>query len=181
VRLRADALRPDTYSRMDTRMPGLEGKWTWRTPLLGRLGLGRPDLGIVGWTATGLAACSEEALFLPVRVRQNGAAEGGGYRAALVPGERLRELSWSVAPVDAERPVQPLPGAETSVGYGYYPAGRPTVFDVPGPGSEGVYVLRLRAQLRSGGRASRDLCFYHPGPPAQRGPDPATAGAGSPP
>lgn len=174
VRLRAHALRPDTYYRMDTRLAGSETPWSWPSGFLGQLRLGRADLGLLGWTTMELADGQEEPLYLPLTVRQKAAARPEGYTVVLVPGERLREVRWSVSKVlDGERVGPPL-GGDHPLGYGYYPARRPTSFTVPAPEEPGLYVLDVAVDLRTESLpASRRLWFYHPG----AGGPPATAAA----
>lgn len=182
VRVRATALKPRTFYRMDTRLQPGETPWSWPTQLLGQLRLGRSDLGVLSWTRSAAAAChDEEVVYLPLGIRQREAATPSGYRVAVVPGERLLEVSFTLAPVlDSGAEGAPLSEAEP-LGYGYYPAGLPTVFTVPAPAREGVYLLRLQADLRSSGSAVRDLCFYNPGSEraASAAGAPASAGGAS--
>jgi hypothetical protein len=163
VRLRAQALKPQTYYRMDTRLPGMGTPWAWPTDVLGGLRLGRADLGIVGWTSLPLGSGKEEPVYLPLTVGQGEAARPDGYRVVLVPGERLVEVTWSLAPGLAATGLPGAPLAGGPLGYGYYPARQPTVFTVPAPSEPGLYVLSLHADMRTGGPADRDLWFYHPG------------------
>lgn len=176
VLVRAYALKPRTFYRMDTRLPAAEAPWAWSTRLLGQLRLGRSELGILGWTE--LESAGEEGrVYLPLTVRQSAAAEAAGYRVALVPGERLVELSWRVLPVLDGGGADRAAAAPQPLGFGYYPAGIPTVFDVPAPGAAGLYVLALQAELRTGGTATRELWFYHP---AGASAPPAGAAGGAP-
>jgi len=162
VRLQAQALKPQTYYRMDTRLSAAGTPWTWESDLLGQLRLGRADLGILGWTTKEVAPGKEEPVYLPLTVRQDEAARPEGYRVVLVPGERLLEVTWSLAPgLETGHPGAPLAGGP--LGYGYYPARQPTIFTVPAPPAAGYYVLSLKAEMRTGGDAARDLWFYHPG------------------
>lgn len=171
VHVRATALKPRTFYRMDTRRAASESLWAWPTRLLGQLRLGRQDLGLVSWAAMA-PADDDEPVYLPLTVRQSAAAEPSGYRVALVPGERLIEVSWTVLPVLEGGSVERSASSAEPLGFGYYPAGMPTVFTVPAPLRAGIYVLVLQAQLRSGGEAVRELWFYHPGG------DGGTAGGG---
>lgn len=164
VRVRATALKPRTFYRMDTRLEESESPWSWPTDLLGRLRLGRADLGVLSWTTTDKAACDDEkVVYLPLGVRQNDTATPSEYRVAVVPGERLLEVFWSLARVEDPGDARASLGEAEPLGYGYYPAGLPTVFTVPAPAREGTYLLSIQAQLRSSGSATRNLCFYHPG------------------
>ncbi len=165
VRLRAGALQPRTYYRMDTRLPVDATPWSWPTGFLDRLRLGKTDLGIVGWTSMSPGVTGERRVYLPLTVRQKRPVRPTGYRVALVPGERLLEVTWSLAPVDdAGRIGRPLID-QRALGYGYYPSRRPTLFTVPGPAEPGLYLLRVEARLRTGGRAVRELWFHHPSAP----------------
>lgn len=177
VHLRATALKPHTFYRMDTRLAGTATPWTWPTDLLGKLRLGRTDLGVLGWTTTTASACEDGLLYLPLEIRQNDPAPTAEYRVAMVPGERLLEVDWSLSPVEDDGQEGNRLGDEKELGYGYYPAALPTVFTVPAPPDEGVYVLNLRARLRSREWATRRLCFYHPGV-IENGDSAATVSAG---
>lgn len=165
VRLRAGALQPRTYYRMDTRLPADAAPWSWPTGFLDRLRLGKADLGLVGWITMSPGDAGERRVYLPLTVRQMRPARPAGYRVALVPGERLLEVTWTLVPVDDAGRLEPPLTAERDLGYGYYPSRRPTVFTVPAPAEPGLYLLRVEARLRTGGRAVRELWFYHPGAP----------------
>ena len=163
VHLRATALKAHTFYRMDTRLADTATPWSWPTSLLGQLRLGRTDLGVLGWTSTEASACDDKIVYLPLEIRQKESAPSAEYRVALVPGERLQEVDWSLAPLLASGSEGGRLGDEKELGYGYYPAALPTVFTVPAPPEPGLYVLNLRAHLRSNEWATRRLCFYHPG------------------
>ncbi len=163
VHLRATALKAHTFYRMDTQLAGTATPWSWPTTLLSQLRLGRTDLGVLGWTPTAASACEDEVVYLPLEIRQKEAAPPAEYRVALVPGERLLEVDWSLSPLEADGQEGARLADEQELGYGYYPAAQPTVFDVPAPSAPGLYVLNLRAHLRSNEWATRRLCFYHPG------------------
>lgn len=180
VHLRATALKPQTYYRMDTRLEGAAAPWTWRTSFLEQLGLGRADLGLLGWTAAPAAlahAAGDSPIYLPLAASQgtpSGAAQA--YRVIVVPGERLLEVSWSIAAIGADgNPGAPLVEPRP-LEYGYYPARRPTEFVVPAPSTPGIYVLHLTASLLNEAPAIRQIWFYHPG---DRPPATATAAGGS--
>lgn len=160
VRLRADTLKPRTFYRMDTLLSPFESPWVWPTRFLAQIQLGRGDLGIVGWTELPIA--EDGRLYLPLEIHQRGKARPDGYRVALVPGERLREVLWSVAPVLKDGSIGSPLSDPRALGYPYYPAERPTVFPIPAPAREGLYVFRLHAASRSGRQATRTLWFYHP-------------------
>lgn len=160
VYVRATSLEPRTFFRMDTRRSTAETSWPWPTQLLARLRLGRGDLGVLSWAP--LPAGEDGRVYLPLSVRQGGEAEPFEYRVALVPGQRLTEVSWAVLPVLDGGAVDRAAGSLEPLGFGYYPAGMPTVFTVPWPARRGLHVLVLHAQTRSGGEARRELWFYHP-------------------
>jgi len=172
VHLRATALKAHTFYRMDTRLAETATPWSWPTSLLGQLRLGRTDLGVLGWTPTAASACEDEVVYLPLEIRQKDPAPTAEYRVAMVPGERLLEVDWSLSPLADDGQEGARLDDEQELGYGYYPAALPTVFTVPAPPAPGVYVLNLRAHLRSNEWATRRLCFYHPG-----GVEPAGDGA----
>ncbi len=161
VRLQAQALKPRTYYRMDTRQPVSNRAWTWPSEILGQLRLGRADLGIVGWTDVSIGHGEVEPVYLPLTVRRSEGGPAEGYRVVLVPGERLTEITWRLAPYDDGRSGAAMAGGP--LGYGYYPAHQPTIFTVPAPLEAGIYLLTLEARTRTGGDATRELWFYHSG------------------
>jgi hypothetical protein len=161
VHLRAYALRTETPYRMDTTLSGSQTPWTWPTGFLGQLRLGRRDLGIVGWTSHP-AVGPQHRVYLPLEVRQNRTGRPDGYRVTLVPGERLRTVEWRIAPVGKDGNVGAPLGESRPLGFGFYPAGQPTVFTVPEPDEPGLYVLKIETELRSGQSANRDVFFHHP-------------------
>lgn len=167
VRLRAYSLNPRTYYRMDTSVPASSRLFRWPVELLAALDLGRPEIGVVGWTTD--KHCQGTETYLPLRIHPAGdsdASDGASdnadpsaYEVVVVPGEKLKEIFLTVSPAegnDAPPLVQNQP-----LGYGFYPAREPTLFSLDAPESPGLYRVDLAARFHRGGSATETFCFYH--------------------
>jgi hypothetical protein len=164
VRLRATALSPQTYYRMDTRVDESGPPWIWTTTFLERLDLERPDLGLLGWIPVPDVGAAGRPLYLPLVVHQGPPTQAlDTYRVVVVPGERLAEIEWSIAPVGPDgHPGAPLDDP-VPLQYGIYPSRRPIEIAVPAPDEPGIYVLNLTASLQGKAPAIRQIWFYNAG------------------
>jgi len=167
VELRALTTRQHLYYRMDTRVHAGEPRYRWPTDVLAAMGLGRADIGLVGWTRQMLGGAEQEVL-LPLSASPGnppGFPTGAGpYTLLVQSAAQLSELFVTVTrlPADggAERPVQPA----RELGYGYYPADNAIEIPIEAPVERGVYAVQLGAKLRGGGVSTLRFLFYAPGP-----------------
>lgn len=163
ARLRAYSLRRRLYYRMDTVRPSATESFTWPVSLLSSLEIPRQDLGIIGWIQL-LIGTIEREVYVPIRIHQQ---QDGGlvgtYTVVLLPGVELSEVYVSIARLGENgRPGIFLRDGQ-ALGYGYYPADRRIDFPITNPGPRGFYYLEIGATLKSGGSATVELWFYHPG------------------
>lgn len=164
VELRAFTTRPHLYYRMDTRVHAGEPRYRWPSDVLAAMGLGRSDIGLVGWTRQMIGGTEQEVL-LPLST-DPGNAPGSpkAYTLLVQSAAQLSELFVTVtrlaADGGAERPVQPA----RELGYGYYPADNAIDIPIEAPAERGVYAVQLGAKLRGGGVSTLRFLFYAPGP-----------------
>jgi hypothetical protein len=167
VELRALTTRQHLYYRMDTQVHAGETRYRWPTDVLGAMGLGRADVGLVGWTRQTLGGTGQDVL-LPLSASPGNPpaspAKGpAAYTLLVQSAAQLSELFVTItrlADGGAERPVQPA----RELGYGYYPADDAIEIPIEAPAERGVYAVQLGAKLRSGGASTLRFLFYAPGP-----------------
>jgi hypothetical protein len=166
VELRALTTRQHLYYRMDTRVHAGETKYRWPTDVLAAMGLGRADIGLVGWTRQIVGGAEQEVL-LPLSANPGnppGFPTGAGpYTLLVQSAAQLGELFVTITRLTdggAERPVQPA----RELGYGYYPADNAIEIPIEAPAERGVYAVQLGAKLRGGGASTLRFLFYVPGP-----------------
>lgn len=171
VELRALTTRQHLYYRMDTRVLAGELRYRWPTDVLAAMGLGRSDIGLVGWTRQMIGGTEQEVLLplsasvgSPPGSRAGAGAGTGAYTLLVQSAAQLSELFVTVtrlaADGGAERPVQPA----RELGYGYYPADNAIEIPIEAPLERGVYAVQLGAKLRGGGVSTLRFLFYAPGP-----------------
>jgi hypothetical protein len=169
VELRALTTRQHLYYRMDTRVHAGEPRYHWPSDVLAAMGLGRSDIGLVGWTRQMIGGTEQEVL-LPLSTSagsppaSRAGAGTGAYTLLVQSAAQLSELFVTVtrlaADDGAERPVQPA----RELGYGYYPADNAIEIPIEAPAERGVYAVQLGAKLRGGGVSTLRFLFYAPGP-----------------
>ncbi len=160
VHLRAGALRRKFYYRMDTIRPAGSTSYTWAPNLLATFDLGRNELGVVAWTSYPVGNTNRN-VYVPLRIRQQAAAQSSSYQLTLVAGAELSEVYLSMAPVSSGGRPGPFIQRDQALGYGYYPAERSINIIIPKPEARGIYYLEIGATLRAGGSASTKVWFYH--------------------
>ncbi len=139
VQIRAETIRRGRYYRMDTRRPARDTVYRWSNRVLSAEQIVRKELGIVGWVRLPIAGAPRQVLHVPLRVEQKASARSCGfYEVQIAPGERLKEVYTSLAPVGADGTLGPFLRQDEPLGYGFYPAEAPIKFKVD------------RAQLPSG-------------------------------
>jgi hypothetical protein len=161
VRLRAQGLRRRLYYRMDALRPAGSSSFDWPTDLLTELRIPRRDLGVVA-LATASVGVTEREMYLPLRIAQGSPpSRSASYRLAILPGTELGEVYVTLAMVAG--PTRTMLKDGEPLGYGYYPANRPFDIAVTGLKAKGFYQLTIGATLKSGGAATAEVWFYHPG------------------
>ena len=165
VRLRAQALRPRLYYRMDSLRPGADADFNWSVRLLAALRIDRNDLGVLAWTRVTPTGEPRDVL-LPLRVTAAAPTHGSDpgrpmpYRLQLLPGQALDELFLTIATLDTDgQPQRYLRDAEP-IGCGYCPAGRPITVLIEGIDTEGLYAVEITATLAGGGSTGVDFLLY---------------------
>jgi hypothetical protein len=159
VRLRAFSFKPRTYYRMDAKVPAARGAYRWPTDVLDSVKLGRDELGLLAWTDLP----GSRTVYLPLRVGAGVARPKDGYEASLIPSVRLSEVRLTVSRLDAQGNATATLRKDEELGYGYYPAGEPTVFSTGKLGPAGFYRLTVTAVPQSGLSVVQDIELYHPG------------------
>lgn len=165
IRLRAYSLNPRSYYRMDTEVPAESRRFRWPVELLAALDLGRPEIGVVGWTTDD--RCQGTETYLPLRIHSSGssgasdAATPTAYEVVVVPGEKLREIFLTVSPAPGEEGPSPPLVVDKPLGYGFYPPREPTLFSLDAPDTPGLYRVDLAARFHRGGSTTETFCFYH--------------------
>jgi hypothetical protein len=160
VQLRAQALRPRLYYRMDSVRPAGTASYAWPPQLLRALKLGRNELGLLAWTARTIAGRAR-TLYLPLRVgQQKPLLRSTTYQLVLLPGVELDEVFVTLAPVTEsgkrEKPVI----EDKPLERGYYPADKPLAIDLPALARQGLYEVEIGAQLRGSGVSATRLWLY---------------------
>jgi hypothetical protein len=165
VQLRALTTRQHLYYRMDTQAHAGDLQYRWPTDVLAAVGLGRADIGLLGWIHLPVGGADQEVL-LPLTASQRNPPSVQGtdaYTLLVQPAAQLSELFITVTRLatdgGAERLVQPT----RELGYGYYPADNPIEIPIEAPADSGVYAVQLGAKLRGGGAATLRTVFYAPG------------------
>ena len=164
VRLRAVSLRPRTFYRMDTVVPGSQGSFTWELGIVDRLGYSREDLGVLGWIRNPETDDDDRRdIYLPLRLRQSQApARTGTYEVAFIPEVRLEEVYLTVAPISARGDaLGPRLYDAQALGYGYYPAKTPTFFEISGFTQTGFYEVEIKASFYGGDSGTMSFLLYH--------------------
>lgn len=174
LRIRAADLDSGAFYRMDTRLAGSGGSFTWPLEILDRLDLTQEELGVRAWIAHPRPPHDNLAqIYLPLRIAQGAEApRQNSCHLMLLAGVRMKEIYLSVAETDLRgEPLGPSLVPERPLGHGYYPAGAPIEIDLPGfefPGfpRAGYFLVDLRAEDAYGaGHAYRFLLYHQGGMP----------------
>ena len=101
-------------------------------------------------------------VYLPLRIKQKApTSKGRSYQLLILPGEELRQVFISLAPVKPDGSRGAFVVRDHSLGGSYYPAERPVMIDIPELKKAGIYDLEIGATLRAGGSWSTQVWFYH--------------------
>lgn len=168
LQIRAETVRRGRYYRMDTRRPARDTAYHWSNRVLSAEQIARRDLGIVGWTRLPVGGAARQVQ-VPLRVRQKGPAKScGSYEIQIAPGERLKEVYTSLAPVGSDGAIGRFLRQDQPLGYGFYPAETPIKFTIDRSQlpRAGIYYLKISARLDSGGSATKEYYLYASPAPA---------------
>lgn len=163
VRLRAFSFRPRHYYRMDTAVPAVRGAWRWPTDLLASEKLDQGDLGVVAWIELPGPGDIPRQVYLPLQVKAHSGGSPDGYKVALVPSKRLKEVRITVSRLDARGNVVAVLRRDEELSDGYYPSNEPFTFSIGNLGEAGFYRLEVSAKDVSGYLVEQDLELYHSG------------------
>lgn len=158
IHLRAEALRPKLYYRMDAETTSASLPLRWPPRLLKALALTRRDIGLLAWAEQRIGGESRRVLF-PVRLRQSRAAPQAApisapWQLAVLPLDELNELYFSVTPLDEHGADGPVLVQARALGLIYYPPYRPVAIALPTLAGRGVYRIDISADLRAGRSAT---------------------------
>ena len=162
VQIRAETIRRGRYYRMDTRRPARDTVYRWSNRVLSAEQIVRKELGIVGWVRLPIAGAPRQ-VHVPLRVEQKASARSCGfYEVQIAPGERLKEVYTSLAPVGADGTLGPFLRQDEPLGYGFYPAEAPIKFKVDRAQLPrvGIYYLKVSARLDTGGSTTKEYYLY---------------------
>jgi hypothetical protein len=163
VRIRAEGIRRGLYYQMDTRTRG--DAFAWALEVLGPYGIGRSDLGVLGWTTMAVGG-TERTVRLPLRVSQTREpAPCEPITAILWNTTRLTEVEMSLAPVASTGVIGPPLIDRRPLGHGYYPAQAPVVVRLPPLPDGGLYRLKFDAWWRDRTTTVEEY-FFDSGEPA---------------
>jgi hypothetical protein len=178
VQVRACGVKPKLYYRMDTTHVQKPSSYLWPADILSRLELQRDEIGLLAWTQQPVGK-EMRKVFLPLRTALPGATTttleedtSDSYKVVLLSSVELQEMYVTLRPLDSKgKPGAPIRDNQ-KVGSGYYPANRPLYFHISfselAGAPDGLYLLRVGAELRTGDPRGTDLCFFH-SPPARGG------------
>lgn len=162
LQIRAETIRRGRYYRMDTRRPARDSVYHWSKRVLAAEQIARRELGILGWVRLPIGG-EPRQVHVPLRVEQKGVpVRCGTYEVEIAPGERLKEVYTSLAPVGADGSVGAFLYQDQPLGYGFYPAEAPIRFTIDRSHlpHAGVYYLKISARLDSGGTATKEYYLY---------------------
>lgn len=162
VHVRAEALRPRLYYRMDASPPPGRTSLNWTPKLLKELQLTKGEIGLLVWTSRTVGD-HERMVYIPLRLSQQQASlRSQSYKVVMLPGVELDEMFVSLIPVRPDGGLGKPVMEGRALDRGYYPAGRPIVIDLPSI-PKGMYSLEVSAQLRGGGSVADNVWLYSPG------------------
>lgn len=163
IHLRAQGIRRRLYYRMDAICPARSNNYRWPIDILSALESSRRDIGVVGRTRYTLNGIEKE-LYVPLRIWQRAQPlSSREYRVVLLTGNRLSEVSLTLALLGPDGgPVSFIIDGE-KLGYGYYPAEHAICFTISNLNESGIYLLEIGAALINGGSSVLEIWFYHRG------------------
>ena len=167
VTLRATAIRPGLYYRMETAHPIVGSSFAWPADVRRPLRITSADVGVTGAASMSIGGARREVL-VPLRISQRRApTRSSSYRLTLWPTVGLSEVFVTVAATGADGTPTKYLQRDTELGYGVYPAERPIVVRLPALTERGVYLVRVGATRVGSGGATRSILLYHAGSPAR--------------
>jgi len=162
LQIRAETVRRGRYYRMDTRRPARDTVYRWSNRVLSAEQIARPELGVLGWLRLPIGGTARQ-VHVPLRVKQKGTVKGcASYEVEIAPGERLKEVYISLAPVGSDGTPGAFIRQDQPLGYGFYPAEAPIKFTIDRTQlpRAGIYYLKVSARLDSGGSATKEYYLY---------------------
>ena len=169
VTLRATAIRPGLYYRMETAHPIAGSSFTWPADVRRPLRITSADIGVTGTASMSLGGTRKEVL-VPLRIGQHRPpARSSSYRLTLWPTVGLSEVFVTVAATGPDGAPRKYLQRDAKLNYGVYPAERPIVVRLPALTARGVYLVSVAATRVGSGGATRSILLYHPGPPSRSG------------
>jgi hypothetical protein len=161
--IRMHSLKRKLYYRMDTVRPPSSAWFEWPTDVLTTLNISRKDLGVTGWILNFVGE-TRQRVYLPLRVTQKQQpVVSESYRLVLMPGREFTEVFISLATVGVDGLPDVFLREGEALNYGFYPAEREIIIPIRHLKGEGIYFTEIGATLKSGGAASVQIWFYHPG------------------
>jgi hypothetical protein len=162
VQLRAHALKPRLYYRMDTVRPAGEKSFRWASDVLRALDIRKSDVGIIGWTDYAMDGTNRR-VYLPLRVSQQTRPNRTfSYQLILVPCHELKEVFITLSKVGRDSQAGKLKEGEP-LRHSYFAAGRGIMIPITNLKGQGFYHLQIGANLREGGSTATEIWFYHSG------------------
>jgi hypothetical protein len=162
VQLRAFSFKAATYYRMDTKVASPGGTYHWPADLLGSLGLGREDLGLLAWTELPGPDGAKRKVYLPLRVGTGSPKGEAGYTVKFLPSTRLSEVSVKVSRLDGQGKASAVVRDDKLIDE-YFPTGEPTAFSTGKLGPAGFYRVTITAIPKTRLSIIQDFDLYHPG------------------
>jgi hypothetical protein len=159
VHVRAWALRPRLFYRLDSVRPAGASAYDWPTELLMRLNLSAADLGVIAWTPVQLQGGVRDVL-LPVRVGGGGGAAPQHVELTLLSDVQLKEVYLTAFPIGPDGKPGPAQYKDVAVKRGYYPANRGITVPLPALSRPGYYRIDIGSSFTGGGASALSQLIY---------------------
>lgn len=157
VQLRASAIDPDFYYRMDTSKDIGAKSFQWDKKFLNSFELKKKDIGVYGWVDH-----EGQHIFLPLTITQNNPEiEKKIYEIGIIPGGQLDEVYYSLAPLGEDRQPGGYLFQDEELGLGYYPANKLFTIPLTDLPQAGLYQLDIAILFKNGNPDFMTLIFYH--------------------
>jgi hypothetical protein len=158
VHVRAWALLPRLFYRMDSIRPAGAATYDWPNEVLARLKLKPADLGIVASSPLRVQGIPRDIL-VPVAFGPDG-AESTNVELTLLSDVQLKEVYVTIFPLAADGKTGVAIHRDVPVGRGYYPANRRIRIALPAMPKPGFYRIDLGSKFMNGGAAALSEYIY---------------------